>query len=374
MERFNVTIENKAVIIEGEGTLTALPEDREISINVTFGKLLTEAVVERRGHYNGTLEVRPAFGISAEKVHANIGGNVSKGSLSGGALVVSRNLTERPKLSVFPERLYAGGKVRISSSVPCALNWSIGNESGSGGFVETEGLKPGNYTLTVVCTAGNSTSEESFNVQLLEKPPVERKADGVSVGGHAGETLRISTRTDLYRIYLQPAGEISGQLAVYQRPGTVKAPEGYRYLTYALFKVTHPANWSVKNATIYFRVSKEWLRGNNVSPEKVLLLHYENGWAEYKPAIDHEDLGYIYYRASVPGLSLFAVAEKVKVEKPEETETGTETLAESPTETSNIPGGTEGSPATGEHPGNMAYYALGILALLAITVYLYRRR
>ncbi|ASA77745.1 right-handed parallel beta-helix repeat-containing protein [Thermococcus sp. 5-4] len=369
VDSLDVEVRDNAIILTARGELVALPEDEGIHITMEAGKLFTNATIERRGTYRGSVELTPAFGIDPSKVETAVGGSVkvSEGNENGSILIAipENGSLEPPEVTVTPEKLYTGGRISIETSKPCSLSWKLGNFTGSGDFVPTRGLKAGNYTLTVTCLYGNVTEEKSFTVELMEKPITENRADGDIVSGEPGKWVRVSTKTDLYRLYFLPKVRVSGMVAVYQKPGDVEAPKGYDYVTYSIFNVTHPENWSITNATLRFRVSKEWLRANNVSKDSLLLLHLENGWVEYEPVFEYEDLRYAYYKVSVPSLSVFAVAEKVKAEE-HETPTETPVHTESSTETTSTPA-PEG--------GNAAYYLLAALAILAlIGVYAYRRR
>ncbi|WP_048151593.1 right-handed parallel beta-helix repeat-containing protein [Palaeococcus ferrophilus] len=379
IESFNVSIENNTLFLSAEGELASLPEDKEVHITLNVGRILTNATIVRKGHYR-VVELKPAFGIDPSKVETSFGGNatLSEGTAGNGTIIVAspgNGTVEPPEIVVNPTELYAGGTVGIATSEPCLVNWTLGELTGEGALVTTEGLKPGNYTLSVTCTYGNLTENKEFPIGLLKRPTVERKADGASISSEGSEWVRVITGTDIYRIYFIPNGPINGTVAVYQLPGRAEAPKGYAYVTYALFNVTHPESWSLRNVTLRFRVSKEWMSENNVSADGVLLLRWEGKWVEYRPKFEYEDLRYAYYRVKVPGLSLFAVAEKVGVPTPpspgtnETTETET-TTTPSPTETpssSPLPPSTEGG-------SNLPYYALGIAVLILIGLYLYRRR
>ncbi|WP_297510933.1 PGF-pre-PGF domain-containing protein [Thermococcus sp.] len=373
IESFSSKIENGTVVITAAGELAALPEDREVEINMSVGRLFTNATIVRRGNYRGAIELKPAFGIDPSKVQTSVGG---AGALTGrtrdGSLVVvsTENGTPGlPEITVNPTTLYTGGAVFIGTSKPCPIEWSLANFSGSGLTVRTEGLKPGNYTLTVTCSYGNISVERNFSVSLLKKPVVEKKASGEIVSGKGNEWVRVITNTDLYRVYFLPEGPVDGMLAVYEKPGEVEG-----YTVYALFNVTHPENWSIRDVTLRFRVPKEWLKENNVSPEEVLLLRHSGEWEEFRPLVEGEDLRYVYYKASVPGLSLFAVAVKVETQTPPSGNQTGETTTPSPTETQGT--STTGNQATQTPSGraNWPYYALIGALIVLIAAYLYRRR
>ncbi len=374
IDSFSSEIENGTVVITATGELAALPEDREIEISMNIGRLFTNATIVRKGHYRGAVELKPAFGIDPSKVQTSVGGSVKTltGRTKDGSLVVisSENGTpELPEITINPTTLYAGGAISVRISRPCPVEWFIANLSGSGLIVGTEGLKPGNYTLTVSCPYGNTSVEENFSVRLLPRPVVKKTASGEIVSSGGNEWIRVITSTDLYRVYLLPAGPVEGMLAVYEKPGKVEG-----YTVYALFNVSHPANWSVSSAALRFRIPKEWLRENNVSPEEVILLRYSGEWEEFNPLMEGEDLRYVYYKASVPGLSLFAVAKRTSAHPPETNGTTETTTTPSPTETQGT-STTETPTGPGTAGGaDWPYYALIGALLVLLVVYLYRRR
>ncbi|WP_461865162.1 PGF-pre-PGF domain-containing protein [Thermococcus sp.] len=367
------------ITIEAKGELPKLSEDEEVHIRIIIDENYTRANVTRIGHYRGTVEIKPMFGISSNYSKVVVeGGNASVGrSEDGFSLVVPENesqVLEPPNVTAIPLKIQPGDPIEIIKTKPCILSWSIANKSGIGRFVRTEGLTPGSYVLKVNCIYGNLTVVKEFNVTVTKPPLKLRKLSGTFVNARGNVRFIARIGTDFYLISFVPRTNLGGVLGVSQRPGKAEAPEGYEYITYALFNVTHPTNWSVKNVTIKFRVSKEWMKENNVSRGDILLLHRENGWVEYKPVFEYEDLRYVYYKVSVPSLSLFAVAEKVKIQTHEET--GTSEEHETPTET---PGNTESSTETPSAPvpegGSTAYYILVALVLLTlIGIYVYRRR
>ncbi|QDA31729.1 PGF-pre-PGF domain-containing protein [Thermococcus indicus] len=363
----SVSMEGNLILLRAKGTVNAQPEDEEIHLNVTVNRDTLRASIVRIGYYRN-VEIRSSFGVPLNETTVEVRGeNVTVGS--GQESVVISRTEERPNITISSEKVIEGEKLFIHTSTPCSLSWRLGNVSGSGNFVATAGVEPGNYSLLVECTYGGGKAEERFPVRVVSRPLVRNATDGALVSLKEGLQGFFEFGTDLYFLSFKALSDLGGVLGVYQRSGSVEAPEGYRYVTYALFNVTHPANWSVENVTIKFRVSKEWLRENNVSREEVLLIHRENGWVEYRPNLEREDRRYVYYRAKVPSLSLFAVAGKVKVETQEEP---TQTETETPTQSGSQESPSQTTPAP--ERGNAPYYLLAALAILALVgIYLYRR-
>lgn len=68
------------------------------------------------------------------------------------------------------------------------------------------------------------------------------------------------------------------------------------------------ANEDVRNAAIQFRVPKDWLEQNNVDENTVKLLRLNSEWQELPTTLVRESDLYLYYEATSPGFSVFAVA------------------------------------------------------------------
>ncbi len=75
---------------------------------------------------------------------------------------------------------------------------------------------------------------------------------------------------------------------------------------------------NIKSAKISFEIKKSWLNGNN--KESVRLLRFSDGkWNELTTELTNEDGTYVYYEATTPGFSYFAIVSKKIAEEPVET-------------------------------------------------------
>ncbi len=82
----------------------------------------------------------------------------------------------------------------------------------------------------------------------------------------------------------------------------------YKYLE---LDKTNLEDENVDTVEIEFRVEKSWLTQNNVQENNIVLMRYNNNkWNELPTHKKSSDTKYIYYTASSPGLSYFAIAEK----------------------------------------------------------------
>ena len=65
-------------------------------------------------------------------------------------------------------------------------------------------------------------------------------------------------------------------------------------------------------ATVKFTVKKTWLIDNKIDKTNIALFrHTDNKWAELITTMDKDDGTYAYYTALTPGLSYFAIGEKI---------------------------------------------------------------
>ena len=82
--------------------------------------------------------------------------------------------------------------------------------------------------------------------------------------------------------------------------------------TYKYLQVDHNSlsNDKIVSAKIDFNVDKSWLVANSVLKEDIILLRYDLTWRELSVKILREDDSKVYYEASSPGLSLFAISTK----------------------------------------------------------------
>ncbi|ASJ13810.1 right-handed parallel beta-helix repeat-containing protein [Thermococcus radiotolerans] len=354
---WDVSMDGGTVIITASGILNAQPYEEETSIDIFTNTSVTLANVTRIGRYGNVIEIRPSF-VPLNSTDVNVTGNASVG-VSEDVITVVRGRVEIPEIDATPLTLPQGERITITVPAECAVEWRFDGEVGQGIFVPTDGAEPGNHTLEVTCLIGNLSASRNFTVAIAQPQVIVRKTSGALVEGSGFIVLEFGT--DLQMISLVAPGELKGVVAVSQNPGgTVDG-----YLVYSTFNVTHPKNWSVENVTLYFRVPRKWFEENNISPEELVLLHREGDWVKYRPVLEYRDGEYLQYHASVPSLSVFAVAGKAKAEE-HETPTETPVHAESTPETTSTPA---------PKGGNTAYYILAALVILAlIGVYTYRRR
>ncbi len=133
----------------------------------------------------------------------------------------------------------------------------------------------------------------------------------------------------------------------------------------------------MENIVVDFQVEKTWIDANNLKTDTVALYHFDeeaSTWEMLDTLFSSEDSDYVYYTASVPSFSYFAVgqgaASTVAVEAEEtdveETTTVTETVGEE-TEMA------EGVVAKEESSSKLPYIIGAVLIVLGLGYYLMNR-
>jgi len=104
------------------------------------------------------------------------------------------------------------------------------------------------------------------------------------------------------RITVQELVDRPGEIAI-AAPGAI-----YRYLEIIKENITDN---DISSVTITFKVEKSWIEGENIDENTITLKRYnpENGgWISLPTAKVSEDATYVYFSATSPGLSYFAVS------------------------------------------------------------------
>lgn len=70
---------------------------------------------------------------------------------------------------------------------------------------------------------------------------------------------------------------------------------------------------NIDNAKVTFKVDKSWLSENNIDRSNVKLARYHNGWDSLPTEMSSEDGDYVYYTATTPGFSTFAIIGEEKI-------------------------------------------------------------
>jgi PGF-pre-PGF domain-containing protein len=180
-----------------------------------------------------------------------------------------------------------------------------------------EALAAGAYYWCVravdgVGNIGSWSEDWSFTVSIapptppsVEIPLITPEAPAtVEVENAAITALEISVLNTVenVRITVQELVDRPGEIAIVA-PGAI-----YRYLEIIEENITDN---DIGSVTITFKVEKSWIEGENIDENTITLKRYnpENGgWVSLPTAKVSEDATYVYFSATSPGLSYFAVS------------------------------------------------------------------
>jgi methanogen extracellular protein (TIGR04279 family)/PGF-pre-PGF domain-containing protein len=125
---------------------------------------------------------------------------------------------------------------------------------------------------------------------------------------------------------------------------------------------------SIENATVGFKVSKDWINGNHIKVDSVVLQHFANKkWEPLPTKKINEDTGYVYFEAKTSSFSPFAIsAEKLVTE--ENGETGQLPSKVTPEEeiTVNTSNGTAPQENNDSGISKVASFSIGFVVVLLI--------
>lgn len=155
-------------------------------------------------------------------------------------------------------------------------------------------------------------------------------------------------------------------------PSSIPAPEGtaFQFIELTLYKTTDDAISSVQ---IEFTVPLSWLEEEGFDPADIVLYRWHEGeWQSLPTDFVKEENGKVYFTATSPGFSLFAItaAEQVVVDEADTPVATEEPAGEMTTE----PAPTDTAPAATPTPTQSPLLWAPILTLGGIFVLLRRRR
>jgi PGF-pre-PGF domain-containing protein len=129
------------------------------------------------------------------------------------------------------------------------------------------------------------------------------------------------TQTSIEQITIAVWEEVRGVIIkvkeLIDKPPELPTPEGVVY-TYLEILAEKLPNESISSASINFRVSLAWLESENIAENTITLSRYHEGtWEALKTEKYDEDENYLYFTATTPGFSIFAISgERVEVVGP----------------------------------------------------------
>ena len=190
-------------------------------------------------------------------------------------------------------------------------------------YTPTSPLSYGQHTITcsVADTLGNAneetwtftiTADESEikeTIETIEKD--ETKEIDMSSYDSAVSSISFTAASDLSDV------EITYKI-FNSKPEGVTTPENSVYLYLDID--ANVVDDDIDSLTINFKVAQDWFTRNNIDKNKVTLLRYYNDeWQTLTTTMISEDSSFVYFEATTPGLSTFAITGELTEESPEPT-------------------------------------------------------
>ncbi len=217
-----------------------------------------------------------------------------------------------------------------------------GGGSGGGGVISGE---PFDNILTHLTIEGNLIANTPVPFNFSKVP--ELGIYEIPVTGMENE-LFVSMRVEL----------LKGTSKLVTSP-----PSGVVYKNVNIW----PGSKRIKEALINFKVENSWLSNNNLAGSDVKLLKWDGStWLQLETSEIRKDADFTYFEAKTSAFSPFAISAKVTEIAPTVT-APTPTPSTTATSTATVPGVTP----IAKPPSMTWVYALVLIVLVAIVVYLY---
>lgn len=186
------------------------------------------------------------------------------------------------------------------------------------GYPESVGIAAGGNVKVVTASSSSSSSssssvssftEEDFDNILMRE--IDRKYTGVDkpVSHHFEKLDNIITYVNFTS--LMNYGDIDTMVEVLKGRSTLvdSSPSGivYRHVNIWVGNAGWATERTIANASISFRVEKEWISEKNIAEDSIRLSRFDNGWEQLPTLQTGDDYTYVYFRAEAPGFSSFAV-------------------------------------------------------------------
>ncbi|MBI4018606.1 MAG: PGF-pre-PGF domain-containing protein [Candidatus Aenigmarchaeota archaeon] len=174
------------------------------------------------------------------------------------------------------------GNSSCTSSSSSSSSTGSGSSSGSGSITTKKMYSTNKATITIPVIQGGAT--ESIDLDATETNV--RKIE-ITVKGIARTIEVIVERASL------PSGTPAG-------PGNV-----YHYIS---ISKNNLSDENINAAKLEFRVEKSWITGNKIDENTISLQRYTTQWDKMATEKLSDDGTYVYYRATLPGFSVFAIS------------------------------------------------------------------
>ncbi len=197
---------------------------------------------------------------------------------------------------------------------------STGSSSGAGGGGSGSGA--GNTTTKDTTSAGEGKTsvDVSEGKAVINIPEISA---GNSVLVNIPETVDVAlTQLEIFaKNSVSNAKIIATKLS--GRPSSIAKDASGTVYQYLQIEKENLADDDLNSVRIGFKVEKSWFLSNNIDDSKVFLQRFSGEWNNVATSKTGEDGNYIYYAATSPGFSIFAITGETKqpVQEPSEIKT-----------------------------------------------------
>jgi len=249
-------------------------------------------------------------------------------------------------------RVTVGGETKtitLSSTGSGSSSGSSGSSTNTGGGGDT----------TPDAANGNVDIVVSDTKRVFSEMPVEYKFSQSSI---PVRSINITSRITAMDIPVKV--EVLDDTSVMVK----KEPSGkiYKHLNIWVGNTGFAVPENINSATIHFRVDNDWITDNDIDPDTIVLMHYEeeaDEWTKLPTEQVSKNEEYTNYRASTPHFSPFAIIGQIDQETIDNTTNNTNSTNESQNSTVNSSNFTDNNP-TGETDNQSFYTNAWIFALI----------
>lgn len=207
-------------------------------------------------------------------------------------------------------KLNTGENVKPSFSSPSVSFTVAGVSSSSGGS--------GTYPTTTTTTETETTdTETTTETTVTETQSVSNVADGATLPVSFTKTdvtdIEITVKNaasnvevTVKKLLTKPTSVSDVLSLVKDSPGMFSIGSNVKTFGYLSMDVNIDDS-NIDNAKVTFKVDKSWFNKNNIDKSTVKLTRYHDGWDVLPTELSDEDDDYVYYVATTPGFSTFAI-------------------------------------------------------------------
>ncbi len=294
------------------GSTAKLRANATISFPIFGNTSIQPGTAGSVNYWNGTIMMASSSGLNLTSM---------LGIASGDAVSVVLNGRTLPPSDYAVGSLYINGEALMQGPNTIAVAYAKATPGPAGGDQFAGGGTPYNGSTnqtpqqnTTDCrTQGCATGFACMAAQgaYACEPPT---AQGANLNGTT------ENDTGIYAVVITGIGvppEVGGTLANDSGiPPILDNVSVYQYMQ--LHTNRPPAN--ITNATIRFKVPKDWVDANHIDPNSIALYRLVGSiWTKLPTHLLADDASYYYYEAITPGFSYFAIAGPVLASAPPET-------------------------------------------------------